>query len=91
MNLPQIWLVILRYFAGVMAWLIIILVNVALLGITLYCFSMAGLLGNSTFAQVRLQNFIDSYIHWVQTTGISSYKKCPYLFTEYELNFRIIW
>ena len=48
----QLWMVILRYFAGVMAWLIILLVNVALLGITLYCFSMAGLLGDSTFAQV---------------------------------------
>ena len=46
-------MVILRYFAGVMAWLVIVLVNVTLLGITLYCFSMAGLLGDSTFSQVR--------------------------------------
>ncbi len=46
-------MIILRYAAGLMAWLIIILVNVALLGITLYCFSMAGLLGSSTFSQVQ--------------------------------------
>lgn len=46
-----IWLVILRYFAGFMAWATIILVNVILVGITIYCFSMAGMLGNSAFAQ----------------------------------------
>ena len=46
------WMVILRYAAGIMAWLIIILVNLALLGITLYCFAMAGLIGNSAFSQV---------------------------------------
>uniref|UniRef100_A0A7S0RW54 Choline transporter-like protein n=1 Tax=Chlamydomonas leiostraca TaxID=1034604 RepID=A0A7S0RW54_9CHLO len=47
--LSLIWMLILRYFAGVMAWLTIILVNVALIGFTLYCFVMAGLLGSDEF------------------------------------------
>ncbi|GAX82666.1 hypothetical protein CEUSTIGMA_g10092.t1 [Chlamydomonas eustigma] len=46
-----VWLVVLRYFAGVMCWLTILLVNVLLCGITLYCFSLAGLLGNNAFAK----------------------------------------
>lgn len=33
--------------------LTIILVNVALIGFTLYCFSLAGLLGNNEFGKVR--------------------------------------
>lgn len=40
----QVWMLILRYFAGVMAWVSIITVNVALLGCTLYAYNMAGLL-----------------------------------------------
>ena len=46
------WLIILRYAAGFMAWITILLVNLLLLAITLYCFSMAGLLGDSSVAQV---------------------------------------
>lgn len=49
------WLLILRFFAGLMAWLTIILVNLALCGIAIYCFSMAGLLGNNAFASVSLK------------------------------------
>jgi hypothetical protein len=37
-------MLILRYFAGVMAWVSIIVVNVALLGCTLCAYNMAGLL-----------------------------------------------
>jgi hypothetical protein len=50
---PQVWLVILRYLAGLMAWLTILLVNVALCGVTLYCFALAGLLGNNAFGKVQ--------------------------------------
>lgn len=49
---PQIWLVILRYLAGFMAWMTILLVNAALVGLTLYCFVMSGLLGSDSFRQV---------------------------------------
>ncbi len=44
------WLMILRFFAGVITWLILILVNVSLLGVTLYCFVLSGWLGNSAWA-----------------------------------------
>ena len=44
---------LMRYLAGVMVWVTILLVNVVLIGLTIYCFSMAGLLGNSAWAQVR--------------------------------------
>jgi choline transporter-like protein 2/4/5 len=47
-----VWLVILRYLAGFMAWLTILLVNVALCGVTLYCFALAGMLGNNAFGKV---------------------------------------
>lgn len=50
--LLQIWLIILRYMAGVMAWLTILLVNLALIGFTLYCFVLAGKLGSAGFREV---------------------------------------
>eukprot|EP00879_Flechtneria_rotunda_P020927 GHRR01022035.1.p1 GENE.GHRR01022035.1~~GHRR01022035.1.p1 ORF type:complete len:473 (+),score=147.31 GHRR01022035.1:32-1420(+) len=39
-----VWMVILRYLAGAMAWLTIAFVNAALLGCTLYAYNMAGML-----------------------------------------------
>lgn len=48
--LCMFWLIVLRYFAGLMAWLTIILVNLALAGITIYCFMEAGMLGDNAFA-----------------------------------------
>ena len=50
-------MVILRYFAGLMAWLTILLVNVALCGIAIYCFSEAGLLGDNAFASAVSSQF----------------------------------
>ena len=47
-----LWMVVLRYLAGFMVWTTIFLVNALLVGITLYCFSLAGLLGNNAFAKV---------------------------------------
>lgn len=44
MSCVQVWMLILRFFAGVMSWVSIITVNVALLGCTLYAYNMAGLL-----------------------------------------------
>jgi hypothetical protein len=40
----QVWMLILRYFAGIMVWLTIIAVNLGLTGCTLYAYNMAGML-----------------------------------------------
>lgn len=42
----QLWLVILRYFAGVMAWMTVIAVNAAFAGCTLFAFARSGRLGD---------------------------------------------
>ncbi|KAG1675670.1 hypothetical protein FOA52_002379 [Chlamydomonas sp. UWO 241] len=47
----MIYLVIMRYASGVLVWLTLILVNLSLLGITLYCFAMAGLLGSTSWVR----------------------------------------
>lgn len=47
MTCTQIWMLILRLFAGVMVWLTIITVDLALLGCTLYAYNMAGLLSQA--------------------------------------------
>lgn len=49
----QIWMLILRYAAGLMVWLTLISVNVALAGVTLYSFSFAGLLDTTGVGKVR--------------------------------------
>ncbi|GAX82667.1 hypothetical protein CEUSTIGMA_g10093.t1 [Chlamydomonas eustigma] len=54
------WLITLRYFAGLIVWLIIITVNVLLVGSALYCFSMAGLLGSSSISQT-FHNSLSQY------------------------------
>lgn len=51
LGMSLIYMLILRYFAGFMVWCTVLLVNLALLAITLYCFSLAGLLGSSTWAE----------------------------------------
>lgn len=38
----QVWMLVLRYFAGVMAWATIVIVNLALGGCTLYSYHLAG-------------------------------------------------
>eukprot|EP00955_Chlamydomonas_euryale_P029476 310902-Chlamydomonas_euryale.AAC.1 len=44
--LSMLYLVFMRFAAGILVWVTLILVNVALLGITLYSFAMAGMLGD---------------------------------------------
>lgn len=41
----QFWMLVLRFFAGLMAWATIFLVNAALVGCTLYCWFLSGKLG----------------------------------------------
>lgn len=48
-----LWMIVLRWFAGWFVWLTLVGVNVALLAVTLYSFSLAGLLGDNEFASVR--------------------------------------
>ena len=43
----QVWLIMLRFFGGLMVVLTIILLNAALLVSSLVCFSLAGKLGNA--------------------------------------------
>ena len=43
---------LLRYFAGFMAWFTIIIVNLLLISVTLYCFSLAGKLGDNALSKV---------------------------------------
>uniref|UniRef100_A0A7S1SUR8 Choline transporter-like protein n=1 Tax=Tetraselmis chuii TaxID=63592 RepID=A0A7S1SUR8_9CHLO len=45
--LAVIWMVILRYFAGCMAWTAIVLVNLIMITGTLLCFQKSGLLGEA--------------------------------------------
>lgn len=45
--LPQVWMAILRFFAGLMVWLTIALVNAALAGCTLYAYNLSGLLSRA--------------------------------------------
>lgn len=40
----QVWMLILRYLAGVMVWITIATVDLALIGCTLYAYNMAGIL-----------------------------------------------
>lgn len=40
----QVWMLILRYLAGVMVWITIATVDLALIGCTLYAYNMAGML-----------------------------------------------
>mmetsp|Transcript_11641 Transcript_11641/g.31727 ORF Transcript_11641/g.31727 Transcript_11641/m.31727 type:complete len:793 (-) Transcript_11641:1356-3734(-) len=54
--LSLFWMVVLRYLAGVMVWLTIFAVNLFLVGVTLYSFSLAGLLGNNGFADAVSDN-----------------------------------
>ncbi|KAJ9522324.1 hypothetical protein QJQ45_008201 [Haematococcus lacustris] len=49
--LSLLWLLILRFLAGLMAWLTILAVNVALAGLTLYSFALSGDLGKIALAQ----------------------------------------
>ncbi len=46
------WMVVLRYLAGLMVWLTMVIVNVAMIGLTVYSFNMAGLLGDNKWVQV---------------------------------------
>lgn len=55
-------MLILRFAAGLMAWLTIIAVNVALVGITLYSFSYAGFLGSSELGKVRHLSKLHAHI-----------------------------
>ena len=45
-------MVVLRYFAGFMVWITIFAVNFFLVGITIYCFSLAGMLGDNPVSEV---------------------------------------
>lgn len=69
--LSVLWLVILRYMAGFMAWFTIIMINLLLIGFTLYCFSMAGMLGNNFFSQT-LSSAIASYTPEVDPTFVTT-------------------
>lgn len=42
--LLQVWMIVLRYLAGVVVWLTVAVVNAALIGCTLYAYNMAGML-----------------------------------------------
>jgi hypothetical protein len=43
---PQVWMLVLRFFAGVMAWATIAIVNAALVACTLYAYALAGKLSS---------------------------------------------
>lgn len=45
-------MVILRYLAGAMVWITILSVNFILVAITIYCFSLAGMLGDNAYSDV---------------------------------------
>ena len=47
-----IWMVVLRYFAGCMAWTAIVLVNLIFIAGTLLCFQKAGSLGVGAVGEV---------------------------------------
>lgn len=49
--LSVVWIAVLRFCAGVMAWTSILLVNCALLGCTLFCYAKAGKLNGQAIAQ----------------------------------------
>lgn len=68
--LSVFWLIILRYLAGFMAWFTIIMVNFFLIGFTVYCFSMAGMLGTNHYANT-LQTYISNYTPTVDPTVVS--------------------
>jgi choline transporter-like protein 2/4/5 len=46
-----LWIGVLRFCAGVMAWASILLVNLALVGITLFCYAKAGKIQGQAIAQ----------------------------------------
>jgi hypothetical protein len=48
----QTWMLLLRYFVGVMTWLTVIIINIALLGFTLFCFTKSGNLGTYAVGKV---------------------------------------
>mmetsp|Transcript_8104 Transcript_8104/g.16758 ORF Transcript_8104/g.16758 Transcript_8104/m.16758 type:complete len:786 (-) Transcript_8104:485-2842(-) len=55
-----VYLLIMRYLAPLLVWGTLILVNLALTGVTLYSFAMAGMLGNSSWVEDlvdKLQEF----------------------------------
>mmetsp|Transcript_16614 Transcript_16614/g.35931 ORF Transcript_16614/g.35931 Transcript_16614/m.35931 type:complete len:775 (-) Transcript_16614:968-3292(-) len=65
-----VWMIILRYLAGFMAWITILLVNVACLGITLFSFSMAGMLGSNEFTNkintvVEIESIEEEQWKWI--------------------------
>lgn len=43
----QVWMIVLRYFAGVMAWTTVIAVNIFFIGFTFLAFERSGLLGKA--------------------------------------------
>ena len=55
------WMTVLRYFAGIMAWAAVILVNLMFAAICVLCFQRAGLLGQAgAMGQVGLSPSLDS-------------------------------
>jgi len=65
----QLWMLILRYFAGLMAWATIAIVNLGLLGCTLYCYYLSGRL-----ATVGIDGWVDGWIGWIGGTDLDCFE-----------------
>lgn len=46
-NCSQIWMIVLRYCAGVMAWTTVVLVNLLFIACTIFAYERSGLLGKA--------------------------------------------